>query len=64
MQKHPNRFNALYGAGLAAEKNGNIEKAKTYFQQLRHVVGNAKSDRAEVNKSKHYLKELSLKILE
>jgi hypothetical protein len=59
LQKHPNRFNALYGAGLAAEKTGNVEKAKTYFQQLQQVVGNAKSDRAEVNKSKQYLKELS-----
>lgn len=60
LQKHPNRFNAIYGAGLAAEKAGNIEKAKTYFQQLLQVVGNAKSDRAEVNKSKQYLKELSV----
>lgn len=34
LKKHPNRFNSLYGAGLAAEKSGNNEKANTYYQQL------------------------------
>ena len=30
----PNRFNALYGAGSAAEVSGNAGVAKRYFQQL------------------------------
>ncbi|HTI12396.1 MAG TPA: tetratricopeptide repeat protein [Puia sp.] len=34
LQKHPNRFNGLYGAGLAAEKSGDREKAKVYYRQL------------------------------
>ncbi|HUR11850.1 MAG TPA: hypothetical protein VM012_10800, partial [Flavitalea sp.] len=34
LKKHPNRFNGLYGAGVAAEKSGNIEKARIYFRQL------------------------------
>src|SRR4029077_6989235 len=32
LKKHPNRFNGLYGAGLAAEKSRNIEKAKFYYR--------------------------------
>lgn len=59
LEKHPNRFNALYGAGTAAEKSGAIQKATTYFRQLIRVVGNAKSDRIEVSKSKAFLKRVS-----
>lgn len=59
LQKHPNRFNALYGAGLAAEKEGDNQKAKTYFKQLLQVVRNTKSNRTEVGISKQYLKKLS-----
>ncbi len=50
---HPNRFNALYGAGIAAEKYGDMQKAKTYFQQLLNVVSNTKSNRTEVIRSKY-----------
>lgn len=34
LEKHPNRLNGLYGAGLAAEKSGDFKKAKTYYEQL------------------------------
>lgn len=34
LDRHPNRFNGLYGAGLAAEKSGDRRKAKFYYQQL------------------------------
>jgi tetratricopeptide (TPR) repeat protein len=34
LEKHPNRLNGLYGAGMAAEKSGDFEKAKIYYQQL------------------------------
>jgi tetratricopeptide (TPR) repeat protein len=59
LKKHPNRFNALYGAGLAAEKAGNVQKARLYFQHLVNVAGNAQSNRAEVIKSRQYLDGLS-----
>jgi hypothetical protein len=37
----PNRFNALYGAGCAAEASGNTRAANRYFQKLTEVaVGN------------------------
>ncbi len=42
LQTHPNRFNALYGAGLAAQKSGNSQKSSFYFQQLFTLAGNSK----------------------
>jgi tetratricopeptide (TPR) repeat protein len=57
LRKHPNRLNALYGAGLAAEKSGNVQKAKSYFAEVVHVTGNAAaSSNHIVHKSKQYLK--------
>jgi tetratricopeptide (TPR) repeat protein len=38
LRQHPNRFNGLYGAGLAAEKAGNLDKARRYYQQLLTVI--------------------------
>ena len=57
LQKHPNRFNGLYGAGLAAEKAGNKEKAQTYFKQLMHVAGSDGNPRSEIQYSKMVLKQ-------
>ncbi len=34
LKKHPNRFNGLYGAGVAAEKTGNKDKAAFYYRKL------------------------------
>lgn len=34
----PNRLNTLYGAGLAAERAGNKEKARSYYSQLLEVA--------------------------
>jgi tetratricopeptide (TPR) repeat protein len=34
LQKEPNRFRSVYGAGRAAELAGNSQKARTYFLQL------------------------------
>jgi tetratricopeptide (TPR) repeat protein len=34
----PNRFNALYGAGWAAEASGNASEASRYFQKLTEVA--------------------------
>ena len=57
---HPNTFNSLYGAGVAAEKQGDIKMANAYFQQLSTVVGSAKSNRKEMEKVRSYSKLLSL----
>lgn len=48
LEKHPNRFNALYGAGLAAERSGDDAKARKYFQQLLAVANSTASKRPEL----------------
>ncbi|MCF3111659.1 hypothetical protein LL912_22925 [Niabella sp. CC-SYL272] len=54
---HPNRFNALYGAGQAALKCGKTEKAHAYFQQLLTITDNGRSPRPEIARIKTYLKQ-------
>jgi tetratricopeptide (TPR) repeat protein len=49
LKTHPNRFNALYGAGMAAQKSGNKEKAKHYFKKLMEIAGKS-SGRPELQK--------------
>lgn len=39
LQKHPNRFNGLYGAAMAAQKSGKTDLAKNYLQQLFATTG-------------------------
>ena len=56
LKKHPNRFNGLYGAGLAAEKSGNKEKANFYYRQLLTTVGQVNSARPELASVKLFLK--------
>ena len=56
LKKHPNRFNGLYGAGLAAEKSGDLEKAALYYRQLLMVVNLTHSDRPELRAVKRFLK--------
>ncbi|GAB4044610.1 hypothetical protein GCM10028774_64600 [Spirosoma jeollabukense] len=43
LQRHPNRLNALYGAGLSAKKAGDVKKSKAYFNQLAAVAGNTQA---------------------
>ncbi|HZH97222.1 MAG TPA: hypothetical protein VEY06_15125, partial [Flavisolibacter sp.] len=57
LKKHPNRFNALYGAGLAAQKSSNTQKGKSYFQQLLAVAGSTNSNRSELDIAKQLLNE-------
>jgi hypothetical protein len=54
IKKHPNRFNGIYGAGLSAERSGNIEKAKLYYNQLLKIT-EVNSKRSEINTINMYL---------
>jgi tetratricopeptide (TPR) repeat protein len=56
LKKHPNRFNALYNAGAAAEKSKNTEKANKYYLQLTSIASVHQSDRPELEAAKSYLK--------
>lgn len=52
---HPNRFNGIYGAAIAAKKAGNTEKATRYFQQLIDLAKGIDSNRPELMEAKDYV---------
>ena len=55
LKKHPNRFNALYGAASAAERSNDVEKARSYYQQL-IAIASPNSNRPELQTAKLFLK--------
>ncbi len=57
LKTHPNRFNALYGAGLSAQKTSSKENAKMYYQQLLTVVNSTSSQRTELKGIKLFLQK-------
>lgn len=66
LEKHKNRFNSLYGAGIAAEKTGATDKAGEYFAQLLAITTNATGTRPELEYAKKFIekhegKQLSMK---
>lgn len=48
LKTHPNRFNGLYGAGLAAEKSGDRKKALQYYSQLLEITKPSGGKRQEL----------------
>jgi hypothetical protein len=48
LQKSPNRFNSLYGAGRAAEKSGDTKKAMSYYKQLSAICDTTNTLRPEL----------------
>jgi tetratricopeptide (TPR) repeat protein len=58
LKEHPNRFNGLYAAGLAAEKTNNAEKAKRHYQQLIKISDPVKSNRPELQSANLFLMKL------
>ena len=57
LKKHPNRFNGLYGAALAAERSGNFEKASSYYSQLINISDSINSNRPELSAARLLLKK-------
>jgi tetratricopeptide (TPR) repeat protein len=45
LERSPNRFNSLYGAGMAAAKIGEMRRASEYFTALLEVTAHADSNR-------------------
>lgn len=54
--KSPNRFNAVYNAGVAAEKFGDQQKAINYFKQLLAIADTIHSNRPEIATAQAFLK--------
>jgi len=55
LKGHPNRFNGIYGAAVAAKRMGNHEKAINYFEELLKLTEGVDSDRIELDEAKAYL---------
>jgi tetratricopeptide (TPR) repeat protein len=51
----PNRFRGLYGAARAAELAGDLEKARTYYEQLVALGATVDSERPEMAAAKAFL---------
>ncbi|MCE3283231.1 MAG: hypothetical protein K0Q66_1968 [Chitinophagaceae bacterium] len=54
-KRHPNRFNTVYGAAVAANKLGDQAKARLYYEQLLDIAAPG-SDRPEVAEARKYLR--------
>jgi len=57
LKGHPNRFNGVYGAAVAAKQSGNKEKANQYFKQLIELTKNSNSTRPEIEEAKKYMQQ-------
>ena len=55
LEKHPNRFNGVFGAALTFEKLGEAEKAKQYYQKLVSLAGG--NERPQLVAAKIFLKD-------
>jgi tetratricopeptide (TPR) repeat protein len=55
LERSPNRFNSLYGAGRAAELSGDTEAARRYYGSLVEVAANADTDRERLQHAKDYV---------
>ncbi len=56
---HPNRFNALYNAGVAAEAANSPEKATVLYRQLTNIAPDAVPERQELEKARAFLRKSS-----
>lgn len=56
LERHPNRFNGLCGAGFSAKKIHNFKKALCYYQQLLLISNKLESDRPELLAAKKFVK--------
>lgn len=52
--QHPNRFNGIYGAAMAAKATGNHKKATAYFELL--LAQSPHSERTEIKTAREHLK--------
>jgi tetratricopeptide (TPR) repeat protein len=55
LKTHPNRFNGIYGAALAAKKSSDTKKATYYFNQLIELTKNSNSNRLEIKEAKEFV---------
>ena len=57
LKGHPNRFNGVYGAAIAAKESDNNEKAIYYFNQLIELTKSSNSERPEIKEAKAFVQQ-------
>lgn len=57
LKKHPERFNGIYGAAVAAKQSGNQEKAVLYYTQLLELSKNSNSNRPEIEEARQFIQQ-------
>lgn len=55
LKRHQNRFNGLYGAGLAAEQSRDFNRASTYYKKLLALADSSENNRPELRLAKSFL---------
>jgi tetratricopeptide (TPR) repeat protein len=55
LKRHPNKFNDVYGAAVAAEKSGDNVKSEKYFRDLLKISEGSNSERPQIRKAKAFL---------
>lgn len=57
LERSPNRFNSLYGAGHASELAGDVDTARNHYAELVEVTSRADTDRPRLLHARAYLSE-------
>ena len=57
LKKEPNRLGAYVGAAAAAEKAGDVAKARDYYKKVVEVASEADKTRTEVADARAFLKK-------
>jgi Tfp pilus assembly protein PilF len=55
LQSARNRYRGFYGAAKAAQRSGDLEKARIYYGKLVTLCSNADTQRPELTEAKRYL---------
>ena len=57
LKGHPNRFNGIYGAAVAAKNMGDKDKALEYFEMLLTLTEGSTSDRPEIEEAREFVNQ-------
>jgi len=60
LKEHPNRFNGVYGAAIAAKRSGDSEKTTLYFKQLLELSGNINIERSEIKEAIKFIEQMAI----
>ena len=55
LDRLPNRFNSLWGAGRSAELIGSTEKTRNYYRKLVEISAKVEPEREILSQAKMYL---------